>query len=113
MTPLLSLSPHRNAKNQAGVLTRTISATLQFAVTDTQQVESLSLAPEAQQTAHALYEPAHDSAAHHLPKAHAVQPQAPDDQRQALKGVWRPAAARHAKLCAAACRTARRFKGGA
>ncbi len=55
--------------------------------------ESLSPAPEAQHAAHGLYEAAHDPAAHHLPKAHAVQPQAPDDQRQALKGVWRPPAA--------------------
>lgn len=49
--------------------------------------------PQAQQGAHALYERAHHPAAHRLPKAHAVQPQAPNDQRQALKWIRRfPAA---------------------
>lgn len=67
--------------------------------------DTLSPASEAQQAAHGLYEPAHDPAAHHLPEAHALQPQPPKDQRQALKWVWRPAAARHAEVSAAACMT--------
>ena len=57
----------------------------------------LSPAPEAQHAAHGLYERAHDFAAQHLPHAHALQPQPPNDQRQALKGVWRLAAAWPAK----------------
>ena len=49
--------------------------------------------PQAQQGTHALYERAHHPAAHRLSKAHAVQPQAPNDQRQALKRIRRfPAA---------------------